>query len=78
MKAFGTDYLNCDAIVMAETAGKARYAFYLSAKDAGHEPELPKIRVWRLPNFDNGKLSFGGQPEPNKPYCAEFVLRGSH
>lgn len=77
MKAFGTDYMGADGIVMAETASKARYAFYLSVKDAGYKPDLTKIRVWRLRDFDGGTLTWGGQAEPNKPYCAEYVMRTS-
>ena len=80
MKAFGTDYMNADAVVFAETASKARYAVFLSAKDAGYSPELTKIRVWRLPDFDNGRLGFSAdsKPEAGRPYCAEYVVRGPY
>ena len=52
MKAFLVTIWNLKIITATLTAGKARYANYKGARDAGYRVKLTQFRVQRAPEFD--------------------------
>ena len=62
------------SIVFEDTAGKARYATYLSANDAGFDCKIVDITVHRAKQFD-GAMDGNKEPEPGKCYGAEYLTK---
>lgn len=52
MKAWCGEWTGISCYTTAETAGKARYRIYLSAREAGYSPRIPDIKVVRAPRYD--------------------------
>lgn len=52
MKAWRTEALGVTSVVFAITRGKASYATYLSANDAGWDVTFKDIRCRRAPEYD--------------------------
>ena len=59
-------------VVKSESASKARYQSYLSAKDAGFEISITDITVLRAKEFDNA--TYCGKPMPvNQAFGMEYL-----
>jgi hypothetical protein len=75
MKAFRTITNLITSVVIAETAGKAKHATYLSAKESGFKVNFLDIQVWRLKSLDHlaKPLPCGRQIIPNCVMTPEFA-----
>jgi len=70
-KAFQTTACGVTSIVFHESAGKARYATYLCATDAGYRVAIPQITVRRRPDLDGAMTRYGGIPVTGKCICCD-------
>ncbi len=70
-KAFQTTACGVTSIVFHETAGKARYATYLCATDAGYRVEIPEITVRRRADLDGAMTRYGGIPVTGECLCPD-------
>ena len=59
MRAFKTTAIGTTCIVFEDNAGKARYATYLSAQDAGYQVSITEITCRRAKGYDNKTEAWG-------------------
>ena len=70
IRAFWASWGGVRSIVFEETAGKARYATYLTAKDAGYEPNLIDVKVTRAKAYDVQRTVRGTIPTVG--FCHDY------
>ncbi len=58
----GDPVVQC-GIIMAESAGKARYKSFLNYSDCYRDAKITDVRVRRAPRFDNVDFRSGIMPE---------------
>ena len=59
-------------IVIEESASKAKYCSYLSAKDAGYDVSITDFKAVRAKEFDDA--TYCGKPiPPRKSFAMEFL-----
>lgn len=75
MKAFAwhDKNVNVSGIVFHETASKARYSVYLSARGVGYLTEFPDIKIKRAPDFDKATSGTGKAPEIGRCYQKQYL-----
>lgn len=77
MKAYKTRLGITTCVAIAETAGKAKYATYLSAKEAGYKYHFVQVKAHRLKSLDHltKPLPCGRQLIPNCVMTPEYAMK---
>jgi hypothetical protein len=76
IKAYRTELIGMTSIVFAETTGKARYATYCAAKDAGYSigVTIPAVVAHRAPEYDHAtELGTNRTPRERICYIPEYL-----